>query len=101
MTRVPAGTWVQIHRILLDPGDRASQVPPETQSVPLEMRVRGIATHDAVLGEETEIRTAAGRILRGTLVDVAPRYTHDFGMPIAELIQAGLDLVRLRSRGPR
>ena len=97
MTRVAAGTWVQIHRVVLNPGNRAAQVPAETQVVPLEMRVRGAITHDGVLGEEVEILTTAGRKLRGTLVDAAPRYTHDYGVPVAELVQAGLDLVRLRS----
>lgn len=99
MTRVTAGTWVQIHRIVLESGNRASQVPPETQAVPLEMRVRGTITRDAALGEEVEILTAAGRSLRGTLVDTAPRYAHDYGMPVADLLEAGLELARLRSRG--
>ena len=100
MSKVAAGTWVQIHRVILESGKRAPQVPPETQAVPLEMRVRGTLAHDAALGDEVEILTAAGRSLRGRLVDAAPRYAHDYGMPVAELVQAGLDLARRRYRKP-
>jgi 2-amino-4-ketopentanoate thiolase alpha subunit len=94
--RATAGTWVQIHLQVLEAGNRLSQVPPETQAVALEMRVRGIALHDAALGEPVEIRTAAGRVLRGTLVDLAPRYEHDFGDGVPELVLAGLELADRR-----
>jgi len=68
--------------------------------VPLEMRVRGTLARDAVLGDEVEILTAAGRTLRGKLIDAVPRYAHDYGMPVAELVQAGLDLARRHPRKP-
>ena len=93
------GSWVQIHLTVLEAGNRVSQVPPETQAVALEMRVRGIAMHDAALGEQMEVRTAAGRVLRGTLVDVAPRYAHGFGDTVPELVHAGMELTHRRRGG--
>lgn len=90
--RIAQGTWVEIHRIVLTPGERAPQVPVDTQSVPLEMRVKGFLSGPAVLGEEAEIETPAGRRLRGTLVEVNPAYTHGFGPPIPELSIIGLEV---------
>jgi hypothetical protein len=90
--RVARGTWVELHRIVLAAGERAPQVPEETQRVPLEMRVKGVLAHDAALGEEAEIVTRAGRRLRGTLVEVNPAYTHGFGPPVPELRAVGEEL---------
>jgi hypothetical protein len=87
--RVAAGTWVEIRRVVLAPGERAPQVPEDTQRVPLEMRAKGFLVTDAVPGEEVEIESAAGRRLRGTLGDVNPAYTHGFGPPVPELLALG------------
>lgn len=86
---VDRGTWVEIHGIVLPPGERAVQVPDDTRKVPLEMRAKGFLTAPAVMGEEAEILTAAGRRLRGTLAAVNPAYSHGFGPPIPELISIG------------
>jgi hypothetical protein len=80
-----AGDWVEIHGIVLEVGQRAPQVPDDTREVPLEMRVRGHALDAASVGEELQLRTAAGRILRGTLAAVNPVYPHGFGSPPPEL----------------
>jgi hypothetical protein len=90
--RVPKGTWVELHRIVLAPGKRAPGVPEETARVPLEMTVKGFLTRDAAPGEATEIVTRAGRRLHGTLQRVNPPYTHGFGPPIPELQSAGEEL---------
>ena len=51
------------------------------------------------LGEEAEIRTRAGRRLRGTLTVLNPAYTHSFGPPVPELSRVGAELRGvLRSR---
>jgi hypothetical protein len=98
--RVAKGTWVEIHRIVLGRGERAPQVPEDTQSVPLEMRVKGFLADPAFLGEEAEIETPAGRRLRGKLVEVNPSYTHGFGPPIPELSVIGTEVrAILRERG--
>lgn len=82
---IAQGTWVEIHGIVLPAGERARQVPQDTRQVPLEMRVKGFLLNDARLGDEVEIRTPAGRCLRGTLNRANPGYEHSFGPPIAAL----------------
>jgi hypothetical protein len=89
MPKIAKGTWVEIHDIVLPAGKRAPQVPDDTRAVPLEMRAKGILCDDAAIGEEVEIITAAGRTLKGVLVEANPAYTHGFGAPIAELIPIG------------
>ena len=86
---IAAGTWVEIHRIVLSAGERAPQVPDDTKAVPLEMRVKGFLAQPAAAGTEVEIITAAGRHLRGTLAAVNPAYTHGFGPPVAALSTIG------------
>lgn len=82
---IAKGTWVEISRILLPAGERAPQVPEDTQRVPLEMRVKGFLTAPAELDASAEIVTPTGRHLSGTLCEVNPAYSHGFGPPIAEL----------------
>ena len=82
---VARGAWVEIREIVLPAGQRAPQVPTDTQQVPLEMRVRGFLVAPAAVGEPAEIETAAGRRRRGTLAAVNPPYAHGFGAPIPAL----------------
>ncbi len=97
---VAQGTWVEIHRVALAPGERAPRVPEDTQRVSLEMRVKGFLAAPAALGEQAEIVTLAGRRLRGTLTQVNPAYTHGFGPPIPELSTIGEEVrAMLRARG--
>ncbi len=100
--RIPPGTWVELYRIVLPPGERAPQIPEDTKSVPLEMRVKGFLAAAAVLGDEAEIITPAGRRVRGTLTEVNPPYSHGFGPPIPELSTIGQEaraILRTRGRG--
>jgi len=93
-------TWVEIHSIVLPAGERASQVPEDTQKVPLEMRAKGFLVESATLGDEVDIVTTVGRRLRGKLIEVNPAYTHQFGAPIAELSTIGGEVrTILRVRG--
>ena len=87
--KTAAGTWVEIHNIVLPPGARAPQVPDDTRKVPLEMRAKGFLVDPAALGEAAEVTTVAGRVLRGTLAAVHPPYDHGFGEPVAELLSIG------------
>lgn len=97
---IAEGTWVEIHRIVLPPGERADHLPDDTARVPLEMRVKGFLATPAMLGEETEVITPAGRRLRGTLAAVNPAYDHGFGAPVPELCTIGAELrAMLRARG--
>jgi hypothetical protein len=98
--RAIRGAWVDVRRVVLAAGNRAPQVPPETQQVPLEMRVKGHLAHDASIGDEVEIITMAGRRLAGTLVAINPAYAHEFGSPIPELCTIGAELREiLRNKG--
>jgi hypothetical protein len=90
--RLAKGTWVEIHRIILLPGERAPQVPEDTRQLPLEMRVKGFLVEHAALGEKVEIVTPAGRRVRGTLSEVNPAYSHSFGPPIAALSTIGSEV---------
>jgi hypothetical protein len=38
---VAKGTWAEIHRVLLAPGERAPNIPEDTKRVSLELRVKG------------------------------------------------------------
>lgn len=86
------GVWVEIHTVLLEPGERAPQVPDDTARIPFEMRVKGFLVEQAALGEPAEIITATGRRLRGKLSEVNPAYRHGFGPPIPELSTVGREL---------
>ncbi len=93
------GEWVQLYKIALGPGQRAQQLPEDTKKVPLELRIRGILAHDALLGENATIITSTGRKVTGTLVAVNPRYEYDYGKPVPELLSAGLTAVKLLTEG--
>ncbi len=83
------GEWVKIHDVILNPSDRAPSLPDDTKQVPFEMWLNGFLNHDAKIGEIVEITTLSGRKVKGTLVEINPRYTHDFGEPLPELLKIG------------
>jgi hypothetical protein len=93
------GDWVRIHRVVLDAAGRAPSVPEDTAKVPLEMWVKGTLLKDAEIGEEVEVETVTGRIEHGTLIEVNPHYTHDFGKFVPELIQIDKQLRKIMYGG--
>lgn len=94
-----AGDWVEVYSIVLRPGERAPQVPGDTKALPLEMRQKGFLLASAQVGDEVEIRTVTGRLVKGKLSRVNPRYTHHFGRPAPELMTIGIELRRLLREG--
>ncbi len=85
-----AGDWVRIHKIVLKVGERASNIPIDTQNVPLEMWDKGFLLNDhAKIGDEVEIQTYIGRKVTGNLIEVNPYYKHDFGKSVAETLYIG------------
>lgn len=92
------GDWVMIHRVVLPPGERAPAVPEDTRKVPLEMFVRGFIQSQARVGEECTVVTATGRKVAGVLREIFPRYPHDFGRPVPEMLTIGPELRRLIGR---
>lgn len=84
------GDWVRIHKIILEVGQRASNIPEDTQKVPLEMWDKGFLLDEkANLGDEVEVETYIGRIVKGRLIEVNPYYKHDFGKSVPELLYIG------------
>lgn len=87
------GEWVEIENIVLKPGERAPQVPEDTQKTPLIMHVKGfLLDNEAQIGDTVTIQTYTGRIVLGKLIAVNPRYVHDFAYAQPELLTIGLEL---------
>src|SRR5699024_6127375 len=84
------GNWVKIYNIVLDPGERSPNLPEDTQKVPLEMWDKGFLLNDkANIGDEVEVETYIGRIVKRKLIEVKPYYKHNFGEYIPELSYIG------------
>jgi hypothetical protein len=89
---IAKGSWVLVHRNILEAAGRAPQVPDDTKKVPLEMWVKGTLQADAEIGAEVELITRTGRRERGTLLEVNPAYTHGFGAFVPELLEISRQL---------
>lgn len=84
---IKKGEWVLIHRNVLEPSQRAPQVPDDTKKVPLEMWIKGYLQEDANIGDEVTVLTVTKRIEKGTLLEVNPYYKHNFGKFVPELLK--------------
>lgn len=83
---IKKGEWVRIHKIILQPSERAPQVPEDTKKVPLEMWDKGFLQENAEMGDEVTIETVTGRKETGKLIEENPYYEHDFGKFVPELL---------------
>lgn len=83
---IKKGEWVLIHRNVLEPSQRAPQVPDDTKQVPLELWVKGYLQEDANIGDEVTVLTRTKREECGTLLEANPYYKHDFGKFVPELL---------------
>lgn len=95
---IPANTWVRIHTVILEPRDRADNLPEETKKQPLECWMKGFLTEDASVGEEVTIRTLTGRKETGTLLEAHPSYLHTYGAFVPEILRID-DIVKHAVRG--
>lgn len=95
------GDWVQIHQIVLRPEERAPQVPEDTKLVPLELWVKGTLRHDCNVGEEAEIETMTGRIVKGKITKINPPYEHSFGGFVPELLKIDMQLKEILFGGAK
>lgn len=84
---VKKGQWVRIHKIILEPDERAPQVPEDTKKCPLELWVKGWLQQNAEVGDKVEVITVTGRREEGKLLEEAPYYTHNFGKFVPELLE--------------
>lgn len=84
---IEAGTRVEIRARVLEPEERADGLPPDTARLPYELRARGLLVQPCLVGDQATIRTATGRLLRGSLESVEPADTHTFGRPPRALVE--------------
>jgi hypothetical protein len=94
--------WVTIHHIVLEPAQRPSHLPADTQKVPLEMWVKGFLKADANIGQTVEVKTMTGRVVKGQLIEINPYYKHDYGKCVPELLKIGLqarEIIRQEGEG--
>lgn len=91
------GDWVRVHSVILEASQRSPTLPEDTKMVPYESWVNGFVESDASIGDIVTIVTTTGRKVKGKLVAVNPRYHHDFGDIIPELLTIGLELHRFLS----
>jgi hypothetical protein len=90
---------VRVHIVILSAGERAPGVPSDTASHAYEGWINGWAVEDAQIGDPLTIRTMAGRLVRGTLVEAHPGYHHGFGRPHHALLGVGPSLRALLEDG--
>lgn len=90
--RSQVGHFVEISWIALDTTERAEHIPDSTKKVPLVARVKGFALASCEVGEELEVLTLSGRIMKGKLIDPEPKHTYGFGKPQLELLRIGPQL---------
>jgi len=84
---IKKGSWVQIKKIVLNPNERAINLPETTKKVPLILWVKGYLLSDSELGDEVEIETVTGRIETGVLITVNPFYSHSYGKFVPEILK--------------
>ena len=90
--RCKVGEWVEVEGVLLEPSDRAVNLPPDTAKQPLLTWVKGFAQSEAALGDDVTVETMTGRAVTGRLSEINPGYFHTFGKPIPALTHVGADL---------
>lgn len=86
------GQWVQIERTILEPGERAPQVPEDTQKVPLIMWVKGFLLESAEIGDQVKVETRTGRIESGKLLEANPVYDLNYGNFVPELLKINVQV---------
>jgi hypothetical protein len=86
---IKKGSWVRIHSIILEPGERAPQVPEDTKKVPLEMWIKGWLRENVEIGDRAVVTTLTGREETGILLEENPTYRHSFGDLVPELLFIG------------
>ena len=96
---IEKGTWVKIQHQVLDPDNRAPQLPDDTRQVPFLMWTKGFLTDAAEKGETVTVKTLTGRLVSGSLLEVEPSYRHDYGSFVPELIEIGQHLRKERWGG--
>lgn len=93
--RLPAGSWVEVHQLVLHPEERAPGLPADTAACAYEAWICGFLTEPAAPGESATVETPAGRRVTGALSAVNPGHAHSFGPTHPALAAVGPTLRRL------
>ena len=86
---IKKGTWVTLRSTILEPKDRAANIPEDTAKTPLIMWVSGFLDEDCSLGNEASIITKAGRLEKGVLEEANPSPKVDYGDFVPEILAIG------------
>lgn len=83
------GAWVEIVQSVLESEERAANIPKETRNTPLMLWAKGFLLESAHIGDTVSIKTVTGRVLEGILTEENPKFIHDFGDFVAEIMYIG------------
>lgn len=86
------GDWVRIYKVVLPAEERRTNLPEDTQKVPLEMWDKGFLLEDACIGDTVQVETIVGRNITGELVEINPVYEVNYGTCMAETLYIGRQL---------
>ena len=95
------GDWVRIHSVVLKAEERTAKLPEDTKKCDLEMWTKGFLQEDAEIGDELSVKTAVGRLEKGTLIEVGPYYTHSYGKFVPEIIEIDKQLREIMFGGDK
>ena len=96
------GDWVRIHSIVLKADERTAKLPEDTQKCDLQQWTKGYLQEESTeIGDEVSVETAVGRIVKGTLLEVGPYYTHSYGKFVPEIIEIDKQLRETMFGGDR
>jgi hypothetical protein len=83
---IDKGTYVRIRKTILQPSERAENLPEDTKKVPLKMWVKGRLLDEGELFDYAHIKTVTGRIEYGRIKEMEPPYKHGFGDYVEEIL---------------
>ena len=96
------GDWVRIHAIVLKAAERTAKIPEDTQRCDLQQWTKGFLQEEAAeVGDEVTVKTAVGRLVKGTLIEEGPYYTHSYGKFVREIIEIDIQLREIMFGGEK
>lgn len=96
------GDWVRIHAIVLKAAERTAKIPEDTQRCDLQQWTKGFLQDEtAEVGDEVTVKTAVGRLVKGTLIEEGPYYTHSYGKFVPEIIDIDKQLREIMFGGEK
>ena len=94
------GDWVRIHSVVLKAEERTAKLPDDTKKCDLEQWTKGFLQDEtAKVGDVVTVKTAVGRLEKGTLLEEAPHYTHSYGEFVPEIIEIDRQLREIMNFG--